>query len=365
LDDELRSAIDRLVRDGGRLTVHGSGGASVVLEQPGSRFGILEVAGRLTVPREADRSALDGALPSGWSDPTVTQRLGREIRLYRGEPGEGPQIGTRTWRVPPALASGIVADVRTALGEPVSVEFEPIPSRGPRSAPSSGIAQDPALSGRPAMPPIEDDPADLPRVPGRSLPAPIRAVLVLALVVVVGFVWAGMISGAPRQPGGPSGQLVGAIPTGAPPTASPTLSPTATPVPTTPPTPAPYRSHILAASSTEDDGSPTAAVDGNPMTAWRAAFGIPQWIEIALDDPSTVNEVMLLIAQAEAGTSRHMIQVAQVGGAFQVVGVVEREIADGDAIFVRLETPIDNVERIRIETLASPSNVGWYEVIVR
>jgi hypothetical protein len=101
------------------------------------------------------------------------------------------------------------------------------------------------------------------------------------------------------------------------------------------------------------------------MTAWHAAFGIPQWIEIGLETPSTVREVVLLIAQGEKGPSRHMIQVAVTDQALQVVGVVDRTTADGDAIVFRPETPIANVERIRIETMASPSNAGWYEVIVR
>jgi hypothetical protein len=78
-----------------------------------------------------------------------------------------------------------------------------------------------------------------------------------------------------------------------------------------------------------------------------------------------VNEVVLLIAQAENGQSRHMIQVAVTGQPFHVVAVVDRETTDGDQLRFRPEAPIPNVERIRIETMASPSNAGWYEVIVR
>jgi hypothetical protein len=108
-----------------------------------------------------------------------------------------------------------------------------------------------------------------------------------------------------------------------------------------------------------------AAIAGDPPTAWHAAFGLPQWIEITLDTPSTVREVVLLIAQGEKGASRHMIQVAVTGQALEVVRIVDRQTTDGDAIVFRPESPIENVERIRIETMASPSNVGWYEVIVR
>ena len=54
MDEDLRPAIDRLVKDGGRLTVHAADATSVVLEQPGIRFGILEVAGRVTLARADD-----------------------------------------------------------------------------------------------------------------------------------------------------------------------------------------------------------------------------------------------------------------------------------------------------------------------
>jgi hypothetical protein len=183
------------------------------------------------------------------------------------------------------------------------------------------------------------------------------------LMAAVGFAWAGMIRGAPRLPTSP---LAPSPTSGA---GGASLAPSSTPVQashtSSPLAPAEIRPSAARASTEDDSGPAKAAVDGNPMTAWHAAFGVPQWIEISLDAPSTVREVVLLIAQGEKGPSRHMIQVAVTDQALQVVGVVERTTADGDAIVFRPETPIANVERIRIETMASPSNAGWYEVIVR
>jgi hypothetical protein len=159
-----------------------------------------------------------------------------------------------------------------------------------------------------------------------------------------------------------------AQPTEAPTAEAPTaVAPrSAVPTPATaPPAGAAISSHLVGASSEDPEGPASAAIDHDPVTAWHAAFGVPQWIEIGLDAPSTVKEVLLLIAQAAHGPSRHMIQVAVTGQAFQVVGFVDRPTADGDSIVFRPDSPIANVERIRIETMASPSNVGWYEVIVR
>jgi len=75
--------------------------------------------------------------------------------------------------------------------------------------------------------------------------------------------------------------------------------------------------------------------------------------------------VFLLIAQEDTGTTRHMIQVAGPGQALRVVGVVDRQTSDGESIVFRPETPLTTIVRIRIETMASPSNAGWYEVIIR
>jgi hypothetical protein len=356
LDDDLRPAIDRLVKDGGRLTVDAAADAvSIVLEQPGSRFGILEVSGRVLLPRADARAAADLAAMC-WTDPTVTHRLGREIRLPRADPGtDGPMVFTRTWRVPPSLAAEIADAVRTVLGEVGRIDFLPLATREPTAV---GAA-------RPPRPPTEELDLDQPderRAAGRTVPAPFKALLAVTLVGVVALVWAGMIRGAPRIPAPTTEASPTAISADAPATVAPTLAASASP--DAPPA-GPIRSHVVNASTEEESGPATAAIDGDPVTAWHAAFGVPQWIEITLDTPSTVNVVVLLIAQSEQGVSRHMIQVGQAGAALHLVGVVDQQTGDGDEIRFEPETPIPNVERIRIETLATPGNAGWYEVIVR
>lgn len=363
MDDELRPAIDRLISAGGRSTIHGStaGDAVVVtLDQPGNRFGILEVHGRLDVG--ATHPGVATLLEAGWSDPTVTQRLGREVRL-RSREGDDPIVLTRTWRVPPALASEIVAEVRAAVGTIDDIDTQGLATRGrDASHPAAAAVQTPSVAeldevsdtdpGRRYPPPARQQ-------TGRSVPAPMRLIGAAVLVIALAVVWASLIRGSPRS-------VAGA-------TARPTLLaaasvvPSATPTPT--PTPvaslAPLGVHLVSASTESDSGPADAAVDGDPVTAWHAAFGVPQWIEIGLDTPGTVHQVVLLIAQAEAGTTKHMIQVAQANGVYQVVGIVERLTDDGETILFRPATPLENVDRIRIETMASPSNAGWYEVIVR
>ena len=377
MDEELRPAIDRLVTNGGRLRIEGdteSRAMAITLEQPGVRFGILEIRGAATVPA-ADAETIAAFESRGWTDPNVTHRLGREVRLHPAGTTDGrPVTYTRTWRVPPALASEVADDVRASLGVVGRVEFQPLPTR-----------ERPPTEARPVVrPPTEerdlDEPGE-PRAAGRTIPTPARAVLVVALVGVIGFAWAGMIRGAPRSPTGAvggSGSSVAGLasatqptevataeaPTGEAPTAE---APTgAAPTPTTAiPAEAAISSHLVGVSSEDPEGPASAAIDGDIVTAWHAAFGLPQWIEIGLDGPSTVTSVVLFIAQSRDGPTRHMFQVTVSGRAPQVVGIVDRRTTDGEKISFRPVTPIANVERIRIETMASPSNVGWYEVIVR
>jgi F5/8 type C domain-containing protein len=372
VDDDLRLAIDRLVRSGGRLTASGASGASLVLDQPGIRFGILEVRGRLTLPNGEAVGGIGGALPSGWTDPTVTQRLGREIRLHPADAAPGaPLIRSRTWRVPPALASEIVDDVRIALGDVTGLEFDPVATREPRS-PVPAISAAPTAGGHPTyeIETVGDDRADPHRAPARMVPAPVRAIAALGLVAVVAFAWAGMIRGAPRVPLSgaaqpPASAIAVALPSVA---SSRPLDKAPEPPPSTaappPALPASFASHLVGASS-EGAGPASAAIDGDPVSAWHAAFGVPQWIEIALDKPSTVTEVLALIAQSEPGISRHMIQVAQADGVLHLLGIVDQQTDDHDLIRFNPATPMENVERIRIETLDSPSNAGWYEVVIR
>ena len=370
MNEELRPAIDRLISAGGRLTVRGSaagGPTRVTLAQPGSRFGILEIHARadLSAP-EAD--TIQALLAAGWSDPGVTLRLGREFRISPSDTGDGPVTLARTWRVPPVLASEIVMDVRTAAGTIEQVEVEALavrrPTAVPAPTPGSGHAQ--------PVPQLDDAPGDLPtdepagrRLAARTVPAPFRAMGAIALVVVIGVAWVGMIRGAPRVAGGDATSPPGA---GAGLPSTPRPVPTATPVVTPEPTPSPSPPlpvHRVSASTETPPGPAANAIDGDPATAWHAAYGVPQWIEIDLDAPATVHEVVLLVAQAKKGGTRHMLQVAKVDGAFEVVAVVAGVTADRDTIAFRPTTPLENVDRIRIETMASPSDAGWYEVIVR
>jgi hypothetical protein len=177
-----------------------------------------------------------------------------------------------------------------------------------------------------------------------------------------------MIRGAPRQSGAVASPDLAGVLAGASATLAPTPSPTptASPTPTPDPTPTAYPTHVLKSSSYRPGSPAAAALDGDPATAWHPRPGLPQWIEIGLDRPVRVTQIELVIAQLPPTTrTRHMVQVAKVGGPLEVVGIIDGETNDRDFIVFRPDSPIDDVERIRIETLEAPNGAGWYEVAVR
>jgi hypothetical protein len=359
LDDELRPAIDRLIATGGRLTIEGESAdgaeraASVVLEQAGNRFGILEVRGRALVS-SADRGAVVALEAAGWTDPSVTNRLGREVRIGPEQAPTAPIHRVRTWRVPPTLASEIAADVTSGIEQIARIDYEPI--RGSATRTTAAPPRAPAPETEQIDTRTDADQGR--RMLARTVPAPMQGIVAIAVVALVGVVWVGMLRSPSATRSGQASPSVVAI-------VEPTVvAATATPVPT-PTELLVLRPERVDASTEEKSGLASSAVDNDPFTAWHAAFGVPQWIEIVLETPATINEVFLLIAQEDAGITRHMIQVAGPGQALRVVGLVDRRTSDGESIVFRPETPLDNIVRIRIETMASPSNAGWYEVIIR
>ena len=370
MDDDLRSAIDGLIARGGRLVVRpiDATAPSVVLDQPGVRFGILEVQGRLTVDA-ADLGRVEGLANAGWTDPDVTRRGGREIRFRPIGPEGGPITLTRTWRVPPALASEIVAGVGSAVGEIGSMEATPLATRSARpdgaavvsSATPDRAEIDPAFERSTGSPPAA-------RMLGRSVPAPLRALTLVALTIAIAVGWTAIIRDTGRSSAARTGasaspsQLAGEV-TSDPGTSAPEPSVAPSDAPSS--TPNGIGALVTDASSQRAGSRGSSATDGDLATAWRPEAGFPQWIELHLDPVATVNAFELVITQSASGSATHVIEVAGPGDPLQVVGTVERFTTDGEHISVRPPSPIDGVERVRIETIDGPPDVGWYEVIVR
>ena len=155
------------------------------------------------------------------------------------------------------------------------------------------------------------------------------------------------------------------------PTPSPTLEPTtaipATETPSPTATRKPIRNLALNQSTTASNSlqSPSnMAVDGDVSTAWGAGDFPPQWIEIDLGAPATITTIRLHVTQHPYGDTLHRILVRNVNGDFSEVFRFEQYTYTGQWLVFTPEKPSEDVQIVRIETLSSPSWVGWLEIQV-
>ncbi len=110
---------------------------------------------------------------------------------------------------------------------------------------------------------------------------------------------------------------------------------------------------------------PEKAVDGDPATQWGAGADAPQSIEIDLQDPATVAEIRLLVAQFPAGSTSHQVLI-QTAGETRFVPVHEftGDTREGEWLVYTPDIPLQDVTAIRVVTNASPSWVAWKEIQV-
>jgi hypothetical protein len=121
----------------------------------------------------------------------------------------------------------------------------------------------------------------------------------------------------------------------------------------------------VSASSAGADFPPEAAVDGNNETWWSAGHGPTAWIEVDLGSPVTVGEVRLSISQYPAGETEHRVYGrAAAGGPLTLLETHRGPTADPGVLDVTPSTPWTQIRFLRIETVASPSDVAWREIEV-
>jgi hypothetical protein len=108
------------------------------------------------------------------------------------------------------------------------------------------------------------------------------------------------------------------------------------------------------------------AVDGDSGTLWSAGDFAPQWIEIDLGAPQNISEIRISLSQFPAGSSTHRVlgKGPDTGGVFVVLHTFQEFTEDSQRLVFAPGAPWENVQYIRIETVASPSWVAVREVEV-
>jgi hypothetical protein len=106
------------------------------------------------------------------------------------------------------------------------------------------------------------------------------------------------------------------------------------------------------------------AVDGSYDTNWGAGEHPPQWIEIDLVTPQGVNQVALTVAQFPAGRTVHRVFATLADGRTVLLEELDGVTQDPETLTVTIPGVLNDVQRIRVETLESPSWVSWREIEV-
>jgi hypothetical protein len=120
----------------------------------------------------------------------------------------------------------------------------------------------------------------------------------------------------------------------------------------------------VSASNSEAARPARFAVDGNISTDWGSGDFPPQWIEIDLGAPATIQAFRLLVTQSPNGNTVHRILVRAPDGEFTEVHRFAQSTSSGNWLIFRLPEPMRNIQFVRIETIKSPSWVGWVEIEV-
>lgn len=146
---------------------------------------------------------------------------------------------------------------------------------------------------------------------------------------------------------------------------NPTVTPHAEPVQTETPPPR-SRNVALTGEGRSSEGEETAhlALDDDTDTIWNAQNFAAQWIAVKLDSLYLVDRIELVVAQAPAGPTSHVLWLGSGSG----VRTLHKRLSnihteDGQTLTIELSPP-QLVDDLLVHTLESPSWVAWREVRV-
>lgn len=117
------------------------------------------------------------------------------------------------------------------------------------------------------------------------------------------------------------------------------------------------------ASSQLGENPARAAVDGT-SAPWNAGNYAPQWIEIALDEPTTIQQIGMSIEQWPPGNTRHQVWARMQDGTQVLMAEFYGFTSIDGRLVYRLPIALDNISAVRILTLQSPAWVAWREIEV-
>ena len=117
------------------------------------------------------------------------------------------------------------------------------------------------------------------------------------------------------------------------------------------------------ASNTHGTSGSKLVADGDLGTSWNSGGFAPQWILLDLGQLSAVSKIRLNVAQSPAGDTTHQLYGGATPDNMSLLGTLKGSTQDGQWLELLL-TKASNVRYLRVDTVASPSWVGWREIQV-
>ena len=118
-----------------------------------------------------------------------------------------------------------------------------------------------------------------------------------------------------------------------------------------------------AAASAELAGNEASkAIDTNLGTFWNAGGFPTQWIEVDMKRTRTVSGIQLVSAHFPAGNETVNIYAGSTPNPTTLVYTTTTSVLSGDVWNVVFSSPVVGARYIRVESTASNSWVGWYEL---
>ncbi len=102
--------------------------------------------------------------------------------------------------------------------------------------------------------------------------------------------------------------------------------------------------------------------DGSLSLEWASGTHGPQWIEIDLEEPHSINRVRMYVSQDPAGTTRHAIWAIRSDGSRVLLGDLRGYTSWGDILEITLPGMIHDTVSLRVETPVSNTWVSWREI---
>jgi hypothetical protein len=121
----------------------------------------------------------------------------------------------------------------------------------------------------------------------------------------------------------------------------------------------------VVASRASRDHPTYAALDGDPETWWGAEAHPVHWIEVGLDEVTSVAELRLTTSQTPDGPTEHRVYGRMaLRSELRLLHTFSGHTRDGDVLTATPTTPWPPVCFLRVVTDVSPSWVSWREIEV-